>query len=237
MLVLDIVDIWWDCSNPGFVDLLENPTQLIVVDANFYLPPDRQKVGAKYRYSFEEYLNAWIEPMHKNFPNIAIHEAVLAELVDAQAAQFAQNCIQANPPTLRLLRDSDLTKEEAAIRQTKEKIIAAYTKYDPCRDNKDDRGEVKSLAHMGAVGYLYFSTHDSNALRLVEEAEKLKTTLDEIQAIHFYEGIYYLTKNGNMDRVFARNLYRYDYYFTKREKLVNPSWEEFCTGMDKLYHL
>lgn len=221
--------------NPGFVDLLENPAQLIVVDANFYLPPDRMKIGARHKYSFEDYRKAWIEPMHRNFPNIAIHEAVLDELVDDQSAQFAQNCLAATPPMLHLLRDSDLSETEEAVRQTKEKIIAAYTNYDPYRDNKDDRGEVKSLAHMGAVGYLYFSTHDSTALKLVEDAEKLGTTLDEIRAIHFYEGIYYLLKKGDIDRAVARNLYRYHYYLTKREKQVNASWDEFCIGMDRLY--
>lgn len=47
--------------------------------------------------------------------------------------------------------------------------------------------------------------------------------------------IYYLLKKGDIDRTVARNLYRYHYYLTKREKQINASWDEFCIGMDRLY--
>lgn len=231
------MDVDLTAPNSGFQTLLENPNELIVVDANFYLPPDRTKAGAKQKYSFEEYKEIWIDPMLKRFPNMAIHEAVFTELVDSKSSQFARACLTADPQTLHLLSDMTLTPAEEAIRKTKEQLIARYTNYDPFRDNKDDRGEVKSLAHMGTVGYTYFSTHDAKALRLIEEAERLGTTLDELQTIHFYEGIYFLFKMGDIDKETARKLYRYQYFLTKREKQQNPSWDAFCTGMDKLYTL
>ena len=222
--------------NPGFLALLADPTALIAVDANFYLPPDRTRIGAKYKYSFDEYKEAWIVPMHKSFPNLAIHEAVLDELVDSASSEFAQNCLQSMaPPKLQRLSDSSLSPSAEAIRKGKEDRIAPYTKYDPSRDNKDDRGEVKSLAHMGTVGYIFFASNDATALRLIEEAEQLGTTLDDLRAVHFYEGIYYLDKMNAIDRDAARKLYRYHYYITKKDKQRNPPWEEFFTGMDKLY--
>lgn len=229
-----IVDL--TAPNPGFQALLGNPSDLVVVDANFYLPPDRIRAGAKHRYSFEEYKAIWIEPMHKSFPNLAIHEAVLAELVEDGPSDFAQVCLNSlTPPKLQLLSDSTLSPTEEAIRKTKESLIAKYTNYDPIRDNKDDRGEVKSLAHMGTVGYTFFSTNDAKALRLIEKADQLGTTLDDLQTVHFYEGIYFLFKSGAIERDAARNLYRYHYFLTKNEKRQNPSWEDFCIGMDKLY--
>lgn len=227
-----------DLSEPnrGFLALLDDTSALIVVDANFYLPPDRTKIGVRYKYSFEEYRKVWIDPMHKVFHNLAIHEAVLDELVEKAPSVFVQDCIGASePPKLLLLSDKHLSVNEEAIRKTKEARIAEYTKYDPLRDNKDDRGEVKSLAHMGTMNYIYFSTNDANALRLIEEAEKLKTTLDDLRAVHFYEGIYFLQKKNVVDQNDARKLYRYHYYMTRKEKLKNPSWEEFLRDMDALY--
>ena len=223
-------------TKPGFLALLANPDDLIVVDANFYLPPDRTRIGAKYKYSFDEYKEVWIVPMHKSFPNLAIHEAVLDELVDSASSEFVQNCLQSKTtPKLQRLSDSSLSPSAEAIRKGKEGRIAPYTKYDPSRDNKDDRGEVKSLAHMGTVGYTFFVSNDATALRLIEEAEQLGTTLDDLRVVHFYEGIYYLGKTNAINRDAARNLYRYHYYNTKKDKQRNPPWEEFLAGMDKLY--
>lgn len=222
--------------NPGFQDVLDHPNELIVVDANFYLPPNRTDIGAKHTYPFEEYRRIWVEPMHRRFPNMAIHEAVLAELVDSGPAQFARGCIQAHdPPKLKLLCDANLNEVEEAIRKTKEQLIAPYTNYDPVWDNKNDRGEVKSLAYMGTVGYIYFSSNDKTALRLIEEAKELGTTLDDLRTVHFYEGIYYLCKLGDIERNVARKLYRYQYYLTRGEKESNPPWAEFYERMDELY--
>ncbi len=36
-------------KNPALVSLFENPGQTIFLDANFLIPPDRTKVGAKPR--------------------------------------------------------------------------------------------------------------------------------------------------------------------------------------------
>lgn len=169
-------------------------------------------------------------------PNLAIHEAVLAELVDERPHQFAQALIESGiPPQLKLLRDSDLNPIEQAMRQTMELQIAPFTNFDPSRNNKDDRGEVKTLAHMAVKGYTFFVTNDANALRLIERADQLGTSLDALKTLHFYEDIYLLFRNGAMQLADAKNLYRYLYYMTKRERDGNPAWGDFCGGMDKLY--
>ena len=114
--------------NPGFQALRENNEHLIVVDANFFLPPNRSRIAAHAQYSFELYRDVWIAPMHRCFPNLAIHETVLSELVDHKPSQFANARIHAtSEPRLLLLRDNDLTEMEDAVRNTKEQIIAKYT--------------------------------------------------------------------------------------------------------------
>lgn len=102
-------------------------------------------------------------------------------------------------------------------------------------DNRDDRGEVKSLAYIATKGLLYFCSHDSNAIRLIEDAEKLETTLEEVNAIKPYEIIYYFVKRniGNLNNL--RSIYKYMYYQTQKDKKINPPWGEFIENMDKLY--
>lgn len=234
----EVVKMQIDLSqpNPAFSSLLTTPTELIAVDANFFLPPDRTNLKARTAYSFEQFRDIWIAPLHQLLPNLAIHEAVLAELVDERPHQFAQALIESGiPPQLKLLRDSDLSPIEQAMRQTMELQIAPFTNFDPSRNNKDDRGEVKTLAHMAVKGYTFFVTNDANALRLIERADQLGTSLDALKTLHFYEGIYLLFRNGAMQLADAKNLYRYLYYMTKRERDGNPAWGDFCGGMDKLY--
>lgn len=50
-----------------------------------------------------------------------------------------------------------------------------------------------------------------------------------------YEIIYYLYKNNRVKVKALRLLYKYQYYLTKREKVINPNWGDFITTMDKLY--
>jgi len=231
-----IVDL--TAPNEGFCSILKNPYQIVAVDANFFLPPDRTRLGARSEYSFDEFRRVWIEPLHILLPNLAVHEAVRAEIVDACASEFVSRRIAPEEGLeIQLLCDSDLSPEEAAVRNTKERLIAGFTKYEPARDNKDDRGEVKTLAYMGAVGYTYFASNDANALRLVEDAERLGTSLDDLKTIRFFEGIYFLLKKGATNRDDLHKLYRYLYHLTKNEKQTNPSWQDFCERMDHLYHL
>ena len=121
------------------------------------------------------------------------------------------------------------------MRNTKELLIAPNTQYDPARDNKDDRGEVKSLAHLSAKGYIYFASNDMNAIRLVTEADRLGTTLDEQRIIKFYEGIYLLRRFDAVPATEIKWLYKYLYAFTKRDKSRNPEWSAFIAEMNKCY--
>lgn len=55
-------------------------------------------------------------------------------------------------------------------------------------------------------------------------------------AIRMYEIIYYFIKNSIGNSKELRILYKYMYYSTSLDKGVNPSWQEFKEGMDKLYN-
>lgn len=48
-------------------------------------------------------------------------------------------------------------------REPFEDTMYPLTQYDPLLDNKDDRGEVKTLAYIAVKGLPYFAAHDSNA--------------------------------------------------------------------------
>ena len=61
--------------NLALVSLFENPRQTIFLDANFLIPPDRTKVGAK-PISFQKYREIWLDPVFDSFPNLAVHESV-----------------------------------------------------------------------------------------------------------------------------------------------------------------
>ena len=72
------------------------------------------------------------------------------------------------------------------LRDSIEEKNYPHTKYDPLLDNKDDRGEVKSLAYIAVKELLYFAANDSNAIQLIEKAEEWETSLDNVQAIQMY---------------------------------------------------
>ncbi|WP_252314426.1 hypothetical protein [Sinobaca sp. H24] len=72
-------------------------------------------------------------------------------------------------------------------------------------------------------------------LKLVEKAEELETSLEEVSTIKMYEVIYFLyTYNSSLKKEF-RFLYKFHYYLTKKEKEDNPSWGDFIAQMDELY--
>jgi hypothetical protein len=102
-------------------------------------------------------------------------------------------------------------------------------------NNKDDRGEVKSLAYIATKGLLFFAAHDNNAIQLVEKSKEWSTGLDNVQAIKMYEIVYYLYTKKLAKAKDLRILYKYQYYLTKKEKAENPEWGIFKNSMDKLY--
>lgn len=232
---LNIVNI--KNENVALVSIVNNNKQQLTVDANFLIPPDRSeevKQGIIRAYSFEKFKSIWIEPLLTTFSNITIHEAVYGEL-HSYSHTYIYTELKEPTPRITVLEDSKLTEPEKIVRDTIEEKIAKNTQYNPVIDNKDDRGEVKSLAYIATKGLPYFCSHDSNAIRLIEKADELDTNLQAVGAVKTYEIIYYLLRAGKGNAEGLRSMYRYMYHLTKSDKAVNPAWGEFVEQMDKLY--
>lgn len=221
-------------KNPSLESLFNDPTQVITLDANFLIPPDRPNLSSR-GIPFSKFQAFWLDPIFETFPNLAIHEAVRDELVSRDIKTFIQNKEGATPPQIIIHKDSELTRVEMMLRDSIEDKIFPLTQYDPQVNNRDDRGEVKTLAYIAVKGLLYFAAHDSNALQLVEMAESWSTGLDTVQAIKMYEIIFYLCVKNPSLRQSLRMLYKYQYYLTKNEKLMNPEWGIFIESMESLY--
>ena len=219
----------------AFESILNNPNQIITLDANVLIPPDRSKY-ATISFSFDKFKSIWLEPIFSAFPNLAIHEAVYDELVLPSVRNYVDSLINNSPSKLSIHRDSLLSSEEYVLRNTIEEKIYPLTKYDPLLDNKDDRGEVKSLSYIAVKEMIYFAAHDSNAIQLIEMSESQSTGLDNVQAIKIYELIFYLHKHGSSTSKGLKMLYKYQYYLTKHEKTTNPEWGEFIKDMEVLYY-
>jgi rRNA-processing protein FCF1 len=214
--------------NPSLKDIFDNPKQIITMDANFLICPNRRELD----FPFEKFIEIWLDPIFKAFSNLAIHQAVYEELIDINSKNYIDS--QEN---LIMHRDTSLNATESRLRNTIEEKIAINTKYIVEEDNKDDRGEVKSLAFIAVKDYLYFASNDYNAITLVENSQEWETGLDNVRAIKMYELIYYLYKKELAKSKDLRILYKYQYYLTKREKSINPKWGEFISSMNNIYDL
>lgn len=220
--------------NSSLVSIFENPHQIITLDANFLIPPDRSNI-TKRRFDFPMFKQIWLDPIFSAFSMIAIHEAVYKELVSETLCNYLDALINEDSPKIIIHTDSSLTTVEEILRNSIENKIYPHTNYDPNLDNKDDRGEVKSLSYIAVKGLLYFAAHDNNALQLIEKAEEWSTGLDNVKAIHMYELIYFLHSNNYGDKKSLKMLYKYQYYLTSHEKSINPEWGEFIKAMNSLY--
>lgn len=78
-----------------------------------------------------------------------------------------------------------------------------------------------------------WGSHDTNAIRLIEDAEILNTKLGSIKAIHTYEIICYISKLTTNKLI--KNLYNYMYYLSNNDISINPEWGKFKAFMDNLY--
>lgn len=221
-------------ANLSLISIFKNPNQIITIDANFLIPPDRSRYARK-SFTFALFKKVWLEPIFNEFPKLAIHESVYDELVEEKLRDYIEDLRQENPPRIIIHFDSELTEIERFLRDTIESRIYPYTKYEPQIDNKDDRGEVKSLSYIAVKGLLYFAAHDNNALQLIEKAGEWSTGLDNVKAIHMFELIYYLYLKNKKDRKSLRMLYKYQYYLTEHEKRTNPEWGDFISQMNGLY--
>lgn len=221
--------------NPAFLDIIRNPAQRIFLDANFFIPPDRSKVAKVKSYSFEDFKEKWLVPLLSEFTNLSIHESVYDELVEEKVKYFATKQTDMTSPRLEIHYDSELNIDEKALLNYYIAKIAMHSLYDPIRDNAKDRGEVRTLAFMAVKQYLFFAANDALPVRLIKEADKLETGLDNMQIVQMYELIYYLYKSGKYDNKALRILYKYQYYLTAGDKKSNPEWGTFIEEMDALY--
>ena len=71
--------------------------------------------------------------------------------------------------------------------------------------------ELRSLSFMAVKQFLFFAANDALPVRLIKDAAKLRTGLDNMQVVQMYELIYYLYK-------------------------TNPEWGSFIKQMDLLYN-
>jgi|LSQX01.3.fsa_nt_gb hypothetical protein len=168
--------------NPALISIFKHPEQIITMDANLLIPPDRSRYIER-GFDFPLFQKVWLDPIFAAFPNLAIHEAVYEELVMPSVQSYVQSMLDASPARLIIHRDACLTAKERMLRDSIEARVFPLTKYDPMIDNKDDRGEVKSLAYIAVKGLPYFAAHDTNVILLIEKAEAWSTGLDNIQVI------------------------------------------------------
>lgn len=174
--------------------------------------------------------------MLSEFAGLAIHESVYDELVADSVKEYADEQTSCIPSKLRIHYDSELSSSEEALRNTYINKIAVHSLYNPTRDNAKDRGEVRSLSFMAVKQFLYFAANDALPVRLIKDAAKLLTGLDDMQIVQMYELIYYLYKTGRYDNKALRILYKYQYYLTAGDKRINPEWGCFVEQMDLLYN-
>lgn len=222
--------------NSAFQSIIQNPGQKVFLDANFFIPPDRSAVAKVKAYSFTDFKECWLIPLLSEFAGLAIHESVYDELVDDSVKEYADEQTSCIPSKLRIHYDSELSSSEEALRNTYINKIAVHSLYNPTRDNAKDRGEVRSLAFMAVKQFLYFAANDALPVRLIKDAAKLLTGLDDMQIVQMYELIYYLYKTGRYDNKALRILYKYQYYLTAGDKRINPEWGCFVEQMDLLYN-
>ena len=214
--------------NPAFQSIIQNPGQKVFLDANFFIPPDRSEVAKVRAYSFTDFKECWLIPLLSEFTGLVIHESVYDELVADSVKEYADEQTSCIPSKLRIHYDSELSGLEEALRNTYINKIVVHSLYNPTRDNAKDRGEVRSLSFMAVKQFLYFAANDALSVRLIKDAVKLLTGLDDMQIVQMYELIYYLYKTGRYDNKALRILYKYQYYLTAGDKRINPEWGCFA---------
>ncbi len=221
--------------NPAFQSIMRASDQPIFLDANFFIPPDRSSYKGVKAYSFEQFKESWIEPLLSEFPGLAVHESVYDELVAGKVRAYVNAQCISDPERLKIHYDAELNETETALMNYYINKIAVHSLYDPYIDNAKDRGEVRSLSFMAVKQYLYFAANDALAVRLIKDADKLKTGLDDMGILQMYELIYYLYMMGKYSSKELRTLYKYQYYLTTGDKRINPEWGTFVKQMDIIY--
>ncbi|MBR0575090.1 hypothetical protein KCG48_01925 [Proteiniclasticum sp. BAD-10] len=220
--------------NPALISIIRNPHQVITLDANFLIKPDRT-VRRKNDFLFSTFQEIWLDPIFRSFSSLAVYESVWDEIIPGPSKNYIRMKHENIPSELIIHRDTELSPSEMALRNTIEERISPRTLYNSFLDNADDRGEVKTLCYLAVKGLLYFAAHDSNALQLIEKSKEWATGLDNIQAIRMYELMYYLFHQGEVQKENMKFLYKYRYHLTEYEKKENLPWNDFYQAMDRIY--
>lgn len=222
--------------NPALVEMINNPEQIVFLDANIFIPPDRSALAKHINaFRFEDYKNAFLEPLLQEFPRLAVHETVYQEIVAETVKTYVDNLITEDNKHLEVHYDKALSENEKALLAVFLSKLSVHSGYDPAADNAKDRGEIRSLPYMAVKQYLYFAANDALPIRLIKNAEELQTSLDGMGVIQPYELIFFLHKKNKYDGKMLRILYKYLYYLTTRDKAENPDWGSFIESMEKLY--
>lgn len=224
--------------NPAFISIIQDYSQILPVDANFFIAFDRKNtIRGALPIPFSSFKKFWLDPLFLTFPHLAVHQAVFNELVNYSSRTLVQSKIEAG--RLILLDDNEFDADKESYRKSIEKMIAAETAYEPEIDNADDRGEVKSLSYIATKPLNYFCSHDSRALRLLESPLKESIGLSEVGSIQIYEVLYYLRRmcmvNPGDGVKGLKMIYKYLYYAIPSERQRNPEWGNFVERMDVLY--
>lgn len=69
-------------ANPSLISIFNSPNQIITLDANFLIPPDRSRITRR-GFDFPLFKKVWLDPIFTAFPMLAIHEAVREALLNA----------------------------------------------------------------------------------------------------------------------------------------------------------
>lgn len=204
-------------KNKALESLFADPAQIVFLDANFFIPPDRSGLMDRSRIkvkaiSFPKFCEIWLDPIFEEFPNLAIHESVYNELVASAVKEYADAKQTESPSRLRIYSDAELTTIEHSLMETYISKLAEYSQYVPQLDNAKDRGEVKSLSFMAVKKFLYFAANDTLPKRLIREADELKTGLDDIELLEMYDVIYYLYRTDRYPNLAVIPLQLLGYY-------------------------
>ena len=116
--------------NPALESIFSNPNQVITLDANLLIPPNRSRL-TKRGFDFPTFQKIWLDPIFVAFPELAIHEAVYSELVLPSVKSYIQATLNITPSPLIIHKDSTLTPTEKMLKDSIEEKIYPLTKYDP----------------------------------------------------------------------------------------------------------
>lgn len=117
-------------KNPALESLFIDPQQVITLDANFLIPPNRS-MHLIQSIPFYQFQAIWLDSIFELFPHLAIHEAVREELVSQDIKSFIQNKVDAIPTAIIIHKDTELNGIEHMLRDSIEARIYPYTRYDP----------------------------------------------------------------------------------------------------------